>query len=661
MRPDQLPLITTLSAPAVHPDGTWVVVAATQPDFAADDYVGQLWRVPLNKTTPPRRLTRGFRDSTPKFSPDGKLVGFLRSEPEQKTQLYVAPANGGEPVQVTDAKLGVSEFAFSPDSRTLVYTARVPEEDRYGTTDGVSGEQEDPRRITGFKFRMNEVGFTNDKRVHLFTVAVPDPFDPPLIKPVGRAAKAAKNAAPWQAVPPSRQLTDGDADDTQPVFTPDGQSVLFTSSRHDSADSDLVTSLYRVPFIGGKPELFLEDLNLAAQGAVVVGEHVFFIGEDFSPSGRDFVGRNPGVYAMPVTGGVPERLTDAETIGIVGELTPFGDDAVLAIEDLRGRQRILRLRRDGHITVVFDEGVAQAAAAIPGEDGAVAVVAGPANTDELVYISDQVTTLTSFSAALTENTQVSEPIELTATAPDGYPVHGWVYLPEGAGPHPVLLNIHGGPFAAYQVNWFDEFQIYTEAGYAVVACNPRGSSGYGQEHGRAIRGDFGNLDATDILAFLDHAVATVDGLAVDRIGVMGGSYGGYMTAWLIGHDHRFSGAIVERGFLDPRSFVGASDIGWFFTHEYNTEDPVQMDAQSPMHLTNQVRTPTLVLHSEDDLRCPLDQAVRYYTQLKLAGVETELLVFPGENHELSRSGTPWHRRQRFEAILDWWAKYLPVG
>jgi dipeptidyl aminopeptidase/acylaminoacyl peptidase len=238
-------------------------------------------------------------------------------------------------------------------------------------------------------------------------------------------------------------------------------------------------------------------------------------------------------------------------------------------------------------------------------------------------------------------------------------VHGWVVRPDGAGPHPVLLMIHGGPFAAYGPSFFDEAQVYARAGYAVAMCNPRGSAGYGEEHARAIQGAFGDRDTADVLAFLDHALTTVPGLAADRVGVMGGSYGGYLTAWLIAHEHRFAAAIVERGYLDPPSFVGSADIGWHFPQACHGT-PEGMVAQSPLTYIDQVRTPTLVLHSEQDRRCPLGIALRYYTELKLNGVEAELLVFPGETHELSRSGTPIHRRQRFDHILDWWGRHLPV-
>jgi dipeptidyl aminopeptidase/acylaminoacyl peptidase len=266
--------------------------------------------------------------------------------------------------------------------------------------------------------------------------------------------------------------------------------------------------------------------------------------------------------------------------------------------------------------------------------------------------------LTDFSVPL-RSAGIIEPRELTVTGRDGYPVHGWVLVPEGEGPHPVLLNIHGGPFASYTHALFDEAQVYAAAGYAVVMSNPRGSAGYGQEHGRVIRQRMGTVDLTDVLDFLDGAIAEVPGLDAERVGIMGGSYGGYLTAWAIAHDHRFAASIVERGFLDPDAFVGTSDIGSFFGDEYTGTDPELMRSQSPQAVVDQVRTPTLVLHSSHDLRCPLGQAERYYAALKRRGAETELVIFPGEDHELSRSGRPRHRQERFDIILDWWAQHLP--
>jgi dipeptidyl aminopeptidase/acylaminoacyl peptidase len=284
--------------------------------------------------------------------------------------------------------------------------------------------------------------------------------------------------------------------------------------------------------------------------------------------------------------------------------------------------------------------------------------------DEVIDVTTQPQRLTDFSASFRAAAGVLPATETIATSVDGYPVHGWIVKAVNYDPaksNPVMLMIHGGPFASYGSYIFDEAQVMAAAGYTVVMCNPRGSAGYGQKHGQAIIGDLGNLDHKDIIAFLDHALATVPGLDADRVGVMGGSYGGYMTAWLLGHETRFKGGVVERGYLDPSAFVGSSDIGWFFVKNIHGADTTEWERQSPTTYVDKVVTPTLVIQSEQDLRCPIAQALRYYTELKLRGVDTELLVFPGENHELSRSGRPLHRKARFEHILTWWAKHLPAN
>ncbi len=219
--------------------------------------------------------------------------------------------------------------------------------------------------------------------------------------------------------------------------------------------------------------------------------------------------------------------------------------------------------------------------------------------------------------------------------------------------------VHGGPFAQYGWTLFDETQVLVSAGYAVVQCNPRGSSGYGSAHGRAIRHGWGGLDADDVVAFLDTAL-TDPALDADRIGVLGGSYGGYLTTLLIGRTHRFAAAISERAFLDPVSFVGSSDIGWYFPDEYVGTDPARIAAQSALAGAGAITTPTLVIHSEEDWRCPVEQGARLYVELTRRGVPSELLLFPGEGHELSRSGRPKHRLARFEHILRWWARWLPT-
>ncbi|THJ67309.1 S9 family peptidase [Arthrobacter echini] len=671
MKPDQLELLTITGAPALHPEGSRLVVSATRPDLRADAYVGQLWEVALDGGR--RRLTRGFRDTSPRYSPDGSLLVFLRAAPGAKPQLFAVRASGGEPAQLTDQPLGVGAFDISPDSTTVVFAARVPEHGRYGTVDGVTPDLEDPRLITGYKYRMNGLGYTTDKRSQLFTLAIPDPDAEPYVAAVGRAAaddeKDSDDAAERSGFPVAAQLTTADADHLEPVFSADGQRIFFTAALGPAADATLVSDIHVISPDGGQPQKLTNlgaDTLLGCSAAQPSrdGAWLFFLASDLSPTGLDFVARNTALYVMPTDDPASvTRLSDPETIdvGDVQEIVADGPDSVLVVDRSRGSGKLLRFRPSGEPeTLVTGPTVVTGAAAAQGT--VVVSFTDPSTTGEVAVVEDgSLRRLTDFSAPLQQRTRIGEPQERSYAAPDATPVHGWVVLPEGDGPHPVLLVIHGGPFAQYGWGYFDEAQVYAAAGYAVLLCNPRGAAGYGQAHGRVIKEAMGTVDLDDVLAYLEGALAEFDAMDPGRLGVMGGSYGGYLTAWTIAHDHRFQAAIVERGYLDPPSFVGSSDIGWFFSEAYTGADPAQVEEQNPFAKIGDVRTPAFVIHSEEDLRCPIEQAQRYYTALKKQGVETELLVFPGENHELSRSGSPWHRRQRFEHILRWWARYLPTA
>ena len=613
----------------------------------------------------PRRLTRGFRDTTPKYSPDGAVIAFLRTAQGGKPQVFISDSRGGEPQQLTDKPLGVSAFEWSPDSQRLVFSARVPENGRYGTVDGVSAGQEDPRLISGFKYQMNGVGYTGDKRSQLFLLDVPQLADEPFVKPVGRAAGTTEDEARTAFSDP-KQLTDADADHSAPRFSADGSRILFSASLEPGSATNLRSDIYSVALDGSDRQRLSNFTDeLISCGNPVQSEDgrwLYYLGSSLSPNGVDFVARNTALYVAPADEPAQVRvLTDPDTLdlGEVSEIVPAGADSVLVFNRSRGAGDLRRVDSQGATHTLADgEYLVTGAASVGGT--VVVAYTDPDTMGDVARIDGQsLTRLTDFSAALRSGTSVIEPREETFTAPDGYPVHGWVLVPEGEGPHPVLLNIHGGPYAQYGWGYFDEAQVYVEAGYAVLMCNPRGAAGYGQEHGRVIKEAMGTVDMQDVLAFLEGAVQKYDQLDGDRLGVMGGSYGGYLTAWLIANDHRFQGAIVERGFLDPESFIGSSDIGWFFSEAYTGADPEKARTQSPYAHVDKVRTPTFVIHSEEDLRCPLEQAQRYYTALKRHGVETEMLIFPGETHELSRAGTPWHRRQRFEHILRWWADKLP--
>ncbi|MDQ0374400.1 S9 family peptidase [Cellulomonas humilata] len=637
-------------------------MSVVRPDLTADEYVGHLWSVDLEGANAPRALTRGHRDTSPEVSPDGRWVAFLRAEPEGKPQVHVVEATGGEPIRLTDAPLGASEPRFSPDGTRIAYVARVPEEGRYAA-DGKPGN-EDPRHITELKYRSDGVGFFRDRPQHVFVVDVPVDGERPaeLSEPVA--------------------LTAGDVGVSGVRWLPSGDALVGVSARHGSRESDLRSDAVRVDASpSGAPgaPVPLTDADAGSTLGVDAvlpsadGSTLWLLAGDLGPSGRDFVATQSGLYrlALDGTGAVPVRLTDPEQDQVTAVVAELDGDPLVVVER-RGAAHLVRVAADGTATTLVGGTHVVSGAAVAGSSGrVVATAATPTSAGEVLLVDVAAGTVearTDLGAALRATGRTRVPVELVATAPDGYEVHGWAVTPDeeryGAGPHPTILMIHGGPFAQYTHGLFDEVQVLAEAGYAVVLGNPRGSSGYGRAHGLAIRQGFGTVDTDDVLALLGAALEdpALDG---ERVGVMGGSYGGYLTAWLTTRTDRFVAAVVERGFLDPISFVGSSDIGWFFGLEYlgDTGDEAgaaALAAQSPMAHVGRVRTPTLVIHSEQDWRCPVEQGQRWFVELKRRGVHAELLLFPGEGHELTRSGNPKHRAVRFEHVLRWWSTHLPV-
>ncbi|WP_435299171.1 prolyl oligopeptidase family serine peptidase [Timonella sp. A28] len=687
MKPEHIDLITTVTPPTLSPSGESIVFGAARANFTTDSYTGQLWQTKVDGTQPPRRITRGQHDRAPQYSPDGRMIAFLRADKKGKPQIAVMDANGGEPLLVTNRHLGVTDFVWAPDSRKIAFISSVHEPTRYGSLAGVSAPAEDPRRITVNKSQANGTGWVVDRNPALFVLDVPALDAEPFYVPVGRATLVEHSdvgSYPEQErVPSTLMLSDPRYPARSPHWAHDGEKIYFTSTQHDGYDNDLCTNVYSVRLSDGiaceveeeydaRPSPALEEVR-AERSAISFsqptlstdGQTMYLLGQELGDTGRDFVARNTAVYCVPVASlptSQPHKLTDSDSAdyGDVHSTLIPTRDGVLAFARTRGRGELHKVTDAGHTEVLVTGNRVVTGAAATQNVTVFSFTDAQTPGDIAVLGDGNMRTVTDLSAALREHTVVVEQEEFTAVAPDGYPIHGWIYKPATEGPHPVLLNIHGGPFADYNWGYFDEAQVYAQAGYAVVQCNPRGSAGYGRAHGLAIKEAMGTLDKTDVLAFLDQALAQSPDVDSSRVGILGGSYGGYLTSWIIGHDHRFAAALVERGFLNPLSFVGTSDIGWFFADEYTGIDVDKVKAQSPMSVVHNVKTPTLVMHSENDLRCPLGQAQEYYAALRRAGVHSEMLVFPGEDHELSRSGTPWHRRQRFEAVLQWWDTHVPV-
>jgi dipeptidyl aminopeptidase/acylaminoacyl peptidase len=639
---------------AVTLRGDLLLAGLSRPDLTSNSYLVGLRRIGLDGTDRP--WTHGDRDSAPAISPDGRWVAFLRASdgdgPDGTPQLHVMPAGGGDAMRLTESPLGVGAPVWSPDSRRVAVTARVPEAGRYGTpaADGepVKPEAEAPRRITRLDYRIDNVGFLGDRLQRLFVLD----------------AVAALDAA---TLPELTPLTDDRTSVEDPAWMPDGETLLVVAPRDWGREETDRRDLYAVPAAGGEPKLTVRSAGAAAKPMVTSGGLVFFFAIEFVEEQME--ARNTGLWVAELPKGdtVVEgrRLTEVESVDCdvaAGAPVELGDEVLVAVRN-RGAVELRAVAKDAELApldalrlVAGDRAAVRRFTA----DGStvVAVIATPESAGDLVLIADRAQrVLTDYSKPLRDK-GIRPVEELTAGSADGYPVHGWLVLPEGAGPHPVLLAVHGGPFAAQDWGFFDEAQVYASAGYAVILGNPRGSAGYGESHGRAILRAFGTVDADDVLALLDAALSRPD-LDSERVGVMGGSYGGFMTSWLASHHgERFRAAWSERAVNAWDSMVGSSDIGYSFVSGYIGDDLAEQRRRSPLTYAAKIDIPFAVVHSEQDWRCPLEQAQRMFVALRRNGTDVEFLVFPGEGHELSRSGKPRHRVQRFDAVLEWWSRHL---
>jgi dipeptidyl aminopeptidase/acylaminoacyl peptidase len=605
--------------------GDRTVFVRTAIDLGADRYIREIW---LHDGAGTRRLTAGPGDARPRWSPDGSTVAFLRKgpEPDSVNQLAVIPVDGGEATVVSDLSRGVESFEWSPDGTYLAAVGVTWIEEWDGLTE--EERKRKPRRITRFPYRAESKGWVHDRRRHIW-VFDPNGVDEPIC------------------------VTGGDFDETAPSWSPDGSTIAFVSDRRPEALSP-VTQAWEIAVTGGEPRLVSDGMwDLLS----------------YRPDGAlHLVGRPTGDW--PFVSSVFRResdgsLTDLMPAAGIGPVPIAGGDGVRWVDDTlylgyedAGSVGVFSLGPDGaQQTLVSGR-----------------LVVGGFDTDgfRIVYTvstSDRIPTLVERGGS-GERTLFDASVDLGLVAgehfrvdSDGTEIDVWVYLPPGDGPVPVLLNIHGGPAAQYGFGFFDEFQVYVGAGYGVVAANPRGSSGRGQDFVRAVTGDgWGVVDLADVTAAFEAAVERFPRLDAGRAGVMGGSYGGFLTAWVIGHDNRYRSAIVERALLAWPSFSGTSDIGPYFPRMYvGADHPDGWDRwteASPISVAHRVTTPTLIVHSENDFRCPIEQGEQYYLAVARTGTPVEFLRFPGESHELSRSGKPVHRLERFEAILDWHGRWL---
>ncbi|GMR02873.1 MAG: S9 family peptidase [Acidimicrobiia bacterium] len=636
MRPGQLGEYRVPSDAYLHPDGERVVFVVTQMDIEADEYVRQLW---FWDGQGARRLTSGRMDHSPRWSRDGTMLAFLRKGPEDddKPQIALMPVDGGEAEVVTDFELGVSEIAWSPDGTTIA--AVVPE-----YVDDIDDEDERkrlPRRIEHPSFRFDNLGWTYDRRSHIWLIDA--------------------------STHGTTQLISGDCSETGVLWNPDGTSITYTSATDEDRWTNPLNHVFTVAVSGGEPHI------VTARGA--------WMWSGFDRDGTLFVlGREtdritllpPQLHRVEPDGGL-SRLTDLDR-NLMPQQPPSalcaprfvdGGRLTCVLED-RGAHRVVIIDSDGSVS-----DIARGARVItgwdPNDDGSAGVftASSPTQPGEVYrWDGSSEKALTSLNEEFIESVDLVAPEEFTFES-DGAEVHGWVYLPHGEGTVALLFNIHGGPATQYGWGFFDEFQVYVGAGYGVVAINPRGSSGYGYDHVSVPCGRWSEEvppDMQDLKAAPYAAAERFGRLDTSRMGIMGGSYGGLSTAMVTSMDQSYRSAVAERGVYNWVSMAGTTDIPFFLSLYLGTDMPHGADElwrASALARAHKITTPTLVIHSETDFRCPIEQGQQLFGALYRGGTDTELLLFPsGESHELSRSGTPKHRVERFEAILEWHARYL---
>ena len=651
-------LFHLISELQISPRGDLAVYCEHSVDEKTEKKYAHLWAVSLPDGEP-RQITHGKQsDTNPHFSPDGRTIAFLSNrEDEKQSQIYLLPTDGGEARKLTDLKGEIKSFFWSPDGTRLLLQFRAKDADE------IEREEDEEkkklgvicRETTRVFYKEDGVGYLPHARWHLRIIDV-------------RTAEV-------------RQITEGDVfDEWDPAWSPNGNEIIFCSNHTDDPDLDPdAIDLYVIPADGGEVKRVPTPVGPKSNPSFSPdGRNIAYFGHE----GRAEGWKNTRLWVVPAGGeGEARCITcvhdfDASpwTINDMGSLpqvaptwSKSGDEIYFQVA-YHGNTVLKKATRDGVVSDVVDREGVVGVFAFDREQEQLVYFHGAMKDPGQVFLRDMASgderQLTRANADLLDEIDLGEVEEFWFKGAAGNDLQGWIITPPGFDPgkkYPSVLEIHGGPRVQYGNFFMHEFYYLAAQGCVVYFCNPRGGQGYGEEHSKAIWNDWGGADYDDIMAWVD-CVSQRPYIDSERMGVTGGSYGGYMTNWIIGHTQRFTAAVTQRSVSNLISMYGSSDFNWAFQEEFGNvppwEDLENYWRQSPIKYIGNAKTPTLVIHSENDMRCPIEQDEQVFVALKRLGVDTKMVRFPDEPHGLSRGGRTDRRIARLEHISGWFDRYL---
>ena len=667
-----------IASPQISPDGAKIVYTLVTVNAKHDNYETSLWIVPASGGAA-RPLTAATRDSSARWSPDGRTLAFLRA-PEQKdkdgkpqpAQIYLLSMDGGEARPLTDIPKGAGGLAWAPDGQSIAFLSTTLAKDFDKKKDAKDEEESDVRVIVKAAYRMNGEGYYEpDRPSHIWTVPVP---------PVPKIP-----AGPERA----KQVTTGEFSESDIVWSRDGSKIYFTSNRvREPYYEPPHDEIYAVKAAGGDiAKVAGIDGSIHAISLSPDGSHIAFVGSLNRGDGlRQRSYSQPDLFITPVEpGGAPRNLTAAYDFDIGGgvggdQAPPRGGGSSKPYWSANGRSIFVDSAEEGRANLKRidaetgkveplssgDQDVFSYSATPDGSKAAV-LVSTPTNIGDLFLLdgaSGRLDRLTRINDELFAKLNLTEPETIWYKSFDGRRIQAWVQRPPDFAPgkkYPLILDIHGGPHSAYGYTFDHEFQWMAAKGYVVLYPNPRGSTSYGQEFGNIIQYHYPGDDFKDLMAGVDELVARgwVDPA---KLGVTGGSGGGVLTNWTIGHTTRFKAAVSQRSIADWRDFWYTADFTLFTPFWFRGapwEQEADFKERSPITYVDKIATPLMLIEGESDFRTPPGAGgEQMFRALKYLKKPVVMVRFPGETHELSRSGKPVHRVERLQHIVAWFDKYL---